>query len=94
MKRVRVVLRGFLEMDERKPFHISQLFDSDDFNRAESQAENLARAILAIPEMLDRHACDGFFIDVYEVADWLHCTSFEVVPGRDLVVWYGGDCMA
>lgn len=94
MKPVRVVLCGFYEKEEREKFHITALFDSDDFDRAESQAKKIALAMLAIPELLDRYACDGFFIDVYAVAEWLHCTSFEVVPGRDLVVWYGGDCMA
>ena len=94
MKPIRVVLRGFLELEERKPFHITPLFEHDDFAQAEYQAEILANAILEIPEMVERYACDGFFIDVYEVCDWLHCTSYEVVPGRPLVVWYGSDCLA
>lgn len=91
-KPIRVVLRGFHERETREAFHITSLFESDDFDKAESQAEALARAILEIPELETRYACDGFFIDVYEVADWLHCTSFEVIPGRPMVVWYGADC--
>lgn len=87
-----VTLRGFHERETREAFHIDDLGSYDSMLKADAKALYFAKAIdFAAAAMCEQHNCDGLFVDVRSTDDY-DAITYEVMPGRKMVLWWGNDC--
>ena len=87
-----VTLRGFHERETREAFHIVTLMECDSVMKADAKALYFAKAInFASVAMCEQHECDGFFVEV-RGDSYDDAVTYEVMPGRKMVVWWGTDC--
>lgn len=87
-----VTLRGFHERETREAFHIDTLMECDSMLKANAKALYFAKAIdFAAAAMCEQHDCDGIFVDV-RGDSYTDAVTYEIMPGRKMVVWWDGDC--